>query len=218
MSNSAKISSIDVVTDFRVALIRFSEDVSTTLTSLQMEVQRSQEWIKHDRPTYWKRMQRKQFDVVATARQELSACKRRGVGDKKPACIEEEQRLKKAKRRLQEIEEVINSLPRWKTKMNRGADEYKARVGSLQRFVDNDLQRAILLLERMTTILDEYTETAAPAEVESTGSTTQSSVTQPVTASQAVVAKATEPPSSADEINNTDQTNNTEELEKKEST
>ena len=42
--------------------------------------------------------------------------KRRGVGDKKPACIEEEQRFKKAKRRLEEIEELINSIPRWKNK------------------------------------------------------------------------------------------------------
>ncbi len=208
MSDSAKISSIDVVTDFRVALIRFSEDVSTTLTSLQMEVQRSQEWINHDRPTYWNRMQRKQFDVVATARQELSACKRRGVGDKKPACIEEEQRLKKAKRRLQEIEEIINSLPRWKSKMSRSADEYKARVGSLQRFVDNDLQRAILLLERMTTILDEYTNTAGPVELESEGSTTQSSITQPVTSPQAIVSE-TAPPA-ADETNKSDETENKE--------
>ena len=32
----------------------FSDDVSSSLTSLQMEVQRSQEWINHDRPNYWK--------------------------------------------------------------------------------------------------------------------------------------------------------------------
>ena len=50
MNDSAKISSIDSITDFRVALIRFSEEVTTSLMSLQMEVNRSQEWIESDSP------------------------------------------------------------------------------------------------------------------------------------------------------------------------
>ena len=127
------------------------------------------------RPTYWKRKARKQYEAVTTAKQEFSACKRRGTKGNKPSCVEEEKKFKKAQRRLQEIEEIVETIPRWKTKLSRDADEYKARIGSLQRFVDNDLHKAILLLERMTTILDEYTHSTGAVEVESAGTSSSQS-------------------------------------------
>ncbi len=213
MSDNAKVSSIDAIADFRVALIRFAEDVTSSLTSLQMEVNRSREWIEHDRPTYWKRKLRKQYDVVATARQELSACKRRGVGDKKPSCIEEEQAYKKARRRLEEIEEIINTIPRWKTKLSRDGDEYKARVSGLQRFIDNDIEKAILILERMTTILDEYTHSGGTVEVSSEESTTTSQPTP-------VVSQPAEPTTKqlpTDLPSPTEEVSNSEEISKQES-
>jgi len=205
MNDNAKVSSIDAIVDFRVALIRFAEDVTSSLTSLQMEVDRSREWIEHDRPMYWNRMFRKQYDNVATARQELSACKRRGVGDKKPSCIEEEQKFKKAKRRLEEIEEIVNTIPRWKTKLGRAGDEYKARVSGLQRFIDTDIEKAILLLERMTTILDEYTHSGGPVEVGSEETTTS----QPTS----VVSQPTQPTSEPSPTEITDQTEETNQQE-----
>jgi len=176
MNDAAKVSSIEAIADFRVSLIKFLEEANTAIVSMQMEVNRSMEWLNHDRPLYWKRQVQKRYEQVTQARQDLKSCERRTVGGKKPDCAEEEKQLRKAKRRLQEAEELLDSIPRWRSKISRESDEYKGRMNNLERFLNNDLVRAVVLLERMSDILDTYTHSNSVTEVGSTaGSSTTTS-------------------------------------------
>jgi len=76
---SANIRSIDALIDFRSSLIVFIEDASLAIQSMTMELQKSFEWIEHDRPYYWDAQTKRAYDFVAQTRSELDTCKMRTV-------------------------------------------------------------------------------------------------------------------------------------------
>jgi len=169
MSDSAHVTSLDAMRDFRAALIGFREETISSLDAMRQEVHKAIDWLEHDRGVYWRERVRKGFDDISAARIALENCRRRGVAGHKPSCIEEQAALKKAKDRLATAQEKVELVRRWSQKVREEADEFRARVGQLSRCIENDLPQAVALLERMLAALEEYAdlrtgEEAAPVE------------------------------------------------------
>src|SRR4051812_19107517 len=113
MGDSANVRSLDVIRDFKAALVRFEEEACIAMAALRQEIVRALDWLEHDRPIYWKEQVRRSFDAVAKARTDLDACRRRTVADHRPACIEEQLALRKAQERLKTAEEKVELVRRW---------------------------------------------------------------------------------------------------------
>lgn len=162
--SSANVRSIPALREFRAAVQVFLDEANGSLDMLRMELQRAFEWIEHDRPQYWQMQQRKAFDAVASTRTALETCLMRTVAGRRPSCIEEKQAHAAARRRLEECREQIERVKRWSIKLHHDANEFRGRLSSLKRVLEQDLPRLIALLDRSADILEAYAETPRPAD------------------------------------------------------
>lgn len=159
---SANIRDIQVVREFRAALIEFMEEASSALESMSMELRRAVAWIEQDRPHYWVNQVRKGFDKVAETRVALNRCQMRTVAGQRSSCIEEKQAFAKAKARLQHCHDQVESVKRWAVKLRHDGNEFHGRLAGLQRLIESDLPRACALLEKTAEILEAYAEMPPP--------------------------------------------------------
>lgn len=165
MSHSANVRSIPAIRDFRAATQVFLEEALSSLDMIRIELQRAFEWIEHERPGYWQMQQRRAFDLVASTRTALETCLLRTVAGRRPSCIEEQQAHAAAKRRLDECRERLELVKRWSIKLHHEANEFRGRIASLGRTLDQDLPNLLALLERTAAILEQYAEiSAAPLD------------------------------------------------------
>lgn len=159
---SANVRDIEVLQRARVALMTFIESIHAALEGLEIEMQRSTQWIEQDRPHYWTGQIRRAFDKVSQARTAYETCRMRTVAGRTPSCIEEKQALAAAKRRLQHCQEQTERVRKWANSIRREGDDFRARMSSLRRAVDQDAPKAIAQLERMLTALEGYAEIHRP--------------------------------------------------------
>ncbi len=80
MSGSAKITSIDAIESFRIALIKFDDNATRSLTSVDEQIKRVLHWFEHEAPTEWGMRIRKCHEEVARTRAALETCKMKKVG------------------------------------------------------------------------------------------------------------------------------------------
>ncbi len=158
MSGPANIRAIPEVRRFRAAVQRFREEAGSGLEAIGMELQRATQWIEQDRPLYWQQQLRKAFDKVAATRIALQSCLMRGVGDRKPSCIEEKQAHEAAKRRLQHCHDQVERVKRWGVKIQHELDEFRGRLSGLRRVIDADAPELCELLLKIAELLESYAD------------------------------------------------------------
>jgi len=164
MSGPANIRAIPEVRRFRIAVMKFREEAGSSVESIGMELQRVSQWIGQDRPLYWEQQLRKAFDLVAATRIALQSCLMRGVGDRKPSCIEEKQAHEAAKRRLQHCHDQIERVKRWGVKISHEIDEFRGRMAGLRRVIDADAPELCDLLLKIAEVLESYADLAGPGK------------------------------------------------------
>lgn len=169
MSNSAHVTSIDAIVSFRAALRTFQDQSTRALVSLEEQAQGALQWLEHDAPTYWRGQIRHCYDDVARTRTALETCRMRAVGDHRPACLEEQEALRQAQRKLREAEDKIEVVRRWTQKVREELDEYRGRVMRFRESVEGGVPRSLALLDRTITTLDSYVDRPAPVEATPTG-------------------------------------------------
>ena len=162
MSGPANVRAIPEVRRFRAAVQRFAEEAGSGLDAIGMELQRVVQWIDQDRPLYWQQQLRKAFDLVAATRIALQSCQMRGVGDRKPACIEEKQAHEAAKRRLQYCQDQVERVKRWGVKIQHELDEFRGRMSGLRRAIDADAPALSEVLLKIAELLESYADMTAP--------------------------------------------------------
>jgi hypothetical protein len=162
--STAHVTSIPAVRDFKVATLKFQDEANSALELLQVEIQRAIAWIEQDRPAYWTGEVRRAFDKVAATRVALNTCQMRTVAGRRPSCIEEKQAYDRARQRLAHCQEQVERVKRWGVKIHHECDEFRGRLASLRRTLDNGIPRTTALLERTLTALEGYAEMAAPTD------------------------------------------------------
>ncbi|MBS0265394.1 MAG: hypothetical protein JSS02_25895 [Planctomycetes bacterium] len=164
MSTSAQVKSIDAVVAFRGSLRMFQDQAARALLSLDEQAQGALQWLEHDAPAYWRNQIRVCYDEVGRARAALETCKMKKVGDYRPACIEEQEALRQAQRRLREAEEKLEVVRRWRQRVVDELDEYRGRVSRFRETVEAGLPRSLALLDRTINALDAYLDRPEPVE------------------------------------------------------
>ena len=160
---SVQVRDIEQLRRFKAAMIEFREELTAVLQMLMLEVQKTQDWVEHEQPPYWKRQVQQSFDRVSAARVALNTCLTRTVAGRRPSCIEEKQAMIAAKNRLQFCQDQVQRVRHWGIKTRHEADEFRARLSALGRLVDNHLPQAITHLEQTSRTLEIYAEVGRPA-------------------------------------------------------
>jgi hypothetical protein len=159
MQPPARVTSIDLLRDFRAALAGFRADAQDALAAVELELRRAFDWLA-ERRQYWQRQARELQDEVTHAKAELSRRQMVLPGERVPDCTQQLKALRKAQQMLAHAEGQVERSRRWEPALRRAVDEYEGPARQLGGLLDADLPRAQALLERLVASLDAYVAVA----------------------------------------------------------
>ena len=162
MSSTANVTSVEALSSFRAALLRFAEDAEAALVALDLEGRRPVDWVEDDRTRYWPQQARRASDNVSEAKLALERCELRVSGEDTRYCYDERKALEKAKRRLLLAEAKIQAVRRWRGQMHKEFEEFQVQIARFRRYLESDLPRAVAAVERMAGSLGKYVEAGTP--------------------------------------------------------
>lgn len=161
MAEKARVHSIQALTDFRPALVKFQEEVSTALMSAEADAGRMVLRLRTQMQPYWKKQIRVRTDELQRAKSKLIAKQAAKPGESR-STVDERKAVEKAKRRVQEAEEKHEATRRWIRRLEKEQAKYSGGVQALKSFVAAEVPRGLAELDRMIRALEAYTQLAAP--------------------------------------------------------
>lgn len=165
MGGAAKITSTEVVRQFKVALLEYEAQLRDTLAQLELELRRAVEWVEKDRTRYWTEAVRRASEAMGEARRALERAELSIRAEDKRSCYEQKLAYEQAKRRLRVAEEKTRAVRKWRMAIHREADDFLTQLGRVGNYLDTEFPRAVARLERMAQALAHYTESLPPTDV-----------------------------------------------------
>jgi len=163
MGQSARVTSVEALQDFRHAVISFCESVQAGLCANQMESRRVLDWLVFERPAFWKRKIEELQEEVSQAQTELHRIKMMKAQGYNVDDIQPKRMLEKAKQELAEAQEKQEQVSRWTRIAQRAVEEYEARARRLADLVEGDPPPVVIFLDRAVDSLDAYLRVEIPA-------------------------------------------------------
>ncbi len=163
MSEQARVDSVERLKEFHIQLCRHAELIQTAMSEAEQDIHRTRNWLHQDQQIYWKGELRKRTELYHRAKLVL----KQRQNEKTPlggrySCVDEKKAADAAKRRLEEAEQKIAHVRRWLRQLDKEADEYKAVVQKLGRYIEADVPRSLARLDQMITALEAYFAVGAP--------------------------------------------------------
>jgi hypothetical protein len=162
MSESAQVSSIDALRQFRAKLCEFGIDGLESLAAVDLELRHMEDWLA-ERLKYWQLQLRDRGEDLARAKAALVRHKWGSKDGKGVGTTEAEMEVKKAKRRIEEAEAKIEITKRWQRDLPKALHEYEGPARQLSAYLESDLKQDLAMLDRMATALEAYVAISAPA-------------------------------------------------------
>ena len=156
---SARVTSVDSIKDFRGAVGVFVHDAGNALAEIDADVQRLSSFLRFERLPYWQKELLRRQDAVMAARTARSRKELLSLAET-PSLVEERKNLDKAKRAVEEALHKIELVKKWARAVDREAMLYKGQTQSLQDAVSRDLPDAMARLARMIDALEKYAQIA----------------------------------------------------------
>lgn len=157
MSPQARVFSIDALRDFRGTYARFGEEVGKALVAVELEIQRTRDWLETDQLGFWVAQVRVCEEKVNEAKNDLSRARISAMFDEPARCTDQVVALRKAQARLEYVQDKVKVVKHWIQVVEQEVIEYRGIAQQLSNFTEGNLPRALALLERMVGALDAYT-------------------------------------------------------------
>lgn len=162
MSDSARVTSIDALRDWKEALCVFQAEAGEALCATDMEIRRFQDWLA-EQTKHWQNEVRRREDLVVIARSDLVRKKMLVTPTgREPDATEQEKALRKAQALLRHAEEMVERARKLAPVVHRAIEEYQAPARRLGATLDGDFPRALALLDAKLASLEAYLSTQAP--------------------------------------------------------
>lgn len=159
MADQARISNLDSIESFRVALIVFINKTRQTLDSVQDAVKKTRGWVQTEQPNYWQQQIRMRQKKLDQAQQELMSARMSEFIDNPTV---QQMAVRKARAALEEAQAKLDRTKAWGRDYDRTIDPLARKTDSLRDYLDNDLTKAVAYLVEIQKILQAYNETPAP--------------------------------------------------------
>ena len=154
MCAKARVTNTQSLADFRPAIIRFKEDVERALTSPGSDAMRVLSWLQGDRLSHWKREIRVRSEAAVVAKSKLT----QQVTSQQPRpSVDARKEYERAKRRVREAEEKLESTKRVINKLRKEIDYYRGAIQPMASVARADMQTALGRLDGQIRALDDYT-------------------------------------------------------------
>jgi hypothetical protein len=152
----ANVRSFDAIESMRAALASFRDELTQSLSMIDIEMRRMLDWLEHDRPRYWKHQVRSAVDGVTEARAALHRALMYPIADERPACYEERAALKAAEARFAYCQEKEERLRHWIREVRHEMFEFEGRIAQLNDIVEIDVPQAVAIVNKLLARLQEY--------------------------------------------------------------
>jgi hypothetical protein len=162
MNRQVHVNSIAALRRFQAALREYAEAIQDILDNLQLESQRTVDWIQRDRMSYWPRQLKSAGEALTEAINRLEMKQLTLNGRDAPSCSEERNDVHRWRERLRYVEQQLGRTRQLGPVIQQHAEEYCGVLAKLSGLVEIELPRAIAALDRMATALEKYTTVAAP--------------------------------------------------------
>ncbi len=163
MGEGARILATEAMAEGRSALADFAESVERVLSGVDADIQRTTQWLQHDRPGHWKREVRAREDEVLKAKTAIS--RKQIIAAPNPASVVDERRaLDRAKRRLEEAQRRQEATRRWAATWEREAMVYKGAAFQIRAMVSGQIPATIGRISRMMESVEGYLSMRAPTD------------------------------------------------------
>jgi hypothetical protein len=164
MGESAQVSSIAAIEDFRRALVQFAQHTAQSLCEMETEIRRAFDWLTHDQLKYWQAEVQRSGRALLEAKTELqNAQTARRMDDYTPSCIQERKKVEHIRQRQELAQSKVEAVRRWSQAVAREIDEFKIRSAQISTMLEADVPKAVAALDRILLSLDAYVQTTAPA-------------------------------------------------------
>ena len=165
MAESARVSSIQDLQDFRGFLVKFAEGVQHGLATADAEVQSTGRWLKDEHPARLGAAHRKAQRDLELALDELRRKRLQPTATGDPPSVAQEQKVvNQAKAKLQWVEERVAATRRWARQFDRDADGYRSSTQAARAVADALAPRALARLEAHLRALENYLQNDRPPD------------------------------------------------------
>ena len=162
-AEGANLRSIDAVTRFKASLVKCLAELNSAVAEATSEVERTQVWLEHEMPLYWKSEHRKRAEWVVSCKSALFRKQMvTSAKDSKPSIVDEKKALARAIVALEESEQKLKAIDRWRVGYQRELILYKGAMSPMSNALDRDLPMAVATLNRMAIALEQYLAAAPP--------------------------------------------------------
>jgi hypothetical protein len=162
MPDQVKVDDIEVFGRFRVAMLKFAHAAANALSSADSDIARTHSWLESEQRTFWEGQLRKRMEAVTKARETLRQKKLyKDASGRNPGVTEEEKALARCIAAVQQAEERIDSIRKWLPRLEKAAGHYRGGVAALSKSVNDDIPKAVALLDRLAASLEQYVEIEA---------------------------------------------------------
>jgi hypothetical protein len=163
MNRQVNVTSIDALRRFQAALREYSEAVQDVLANLQLEAQRTVDWVQQDRMAYWPHQVRLAGEALTEALNQLEMKQLTLDGRDAPSCSEEKNAVHRSRQRLRYTEQQLARTRQLGPIVQHQAEEYQGVLAKLAQMIETDIPRALAALDRMASSLEKYASVAPPA-------------------------------------------------------
>lgn len=168
MREAARVNSLEALARVKAALVKFSESVGASLSSVDSDVQKIGSWLSLDRPAHWKAQIRRREDEVNGAK--MAIMRKRIISAPEPASVVDERKvLRRAQARLERAKERMAHVKRWAVEWEREAMVYKTAASPLSDALVRDVPNAIADLKQLMAHLEKYLSMQAPSDADLSG-------------------------------------------------
>jgi len=163
VGEQVSVASFEALSNLRSALSKFVDETSGVLYAADAHLQRMKTWVKTEQANHWQAEGRKRAELLLRAKLTLKAKKLTPTPlGGRPSCVEEEEAVKLAMRRMEEAEEKAKAVRFWTRKIDEEGLAYSGSSSSMKQALSTDLPAAIARLDHMLAALEAYASNAAP--------------------------------------------------------
>lgn len=161
MADSARILATEAMAEAREAFAEYAESVGRILSGVDADIQRTAQWLQHDRPAYWKQQVRLREAEVLRAKATI-ASKQLAAAPEPASVVEERKALDRARRRLEEAQKRQEATRRWAAVFEREAMLYKSAAQPLRAMIAGQIPAGLARISRMMESIEQYLAVRPP--------------------------------------------------------
>lgn len=164
----AQVEDIDALKSLRIHLMKFAEVIGVSLADADSDVLRTQHWLELEMLPYWTQQIRRREDAVAKAKEavRMKTLYKDATGSTQSA-VDEMKQLKRAQASLEEAQQKWTATKQYLRRIERAQTDYRGAVSRLNGWSSALLPEAATKLGVLIGLLEEYTASDAPADVQS---------------------------------------------------